>query len=689
MRSALVAVVTLPLGVLTAFIALHLQGVSADILSLSGIAIAISAMVDAAIVMIENAHKHLEHWAKEHNGEQPTGQAHWQLVGKAAAEVGPALFISLVIITLSFLPVFALEGQEGRLFKPLAFTKTYAMAAAAALSVTLVPVLMGYLIRGRIRAEQDNPLNRWLVALYHPLLEIIRRHPLATFGVSLLVLASALWPLNHLGTEFMPAMEEGNALVYMPTTLPGLSYGKAEQLLQQTDRMLRTVPEVERVFGKVGRADSATDPAPLEMFETTITFKPRSQWRAGMTMARLQEELDAAVQVPGLVNFFVPPIRNRIDMQATGIKSPIGIKVLGPEVDTLQEIASHIEHITQDVAGVRSVLAERVASGRYVDVKIRPEAAARFGLSQAQLQDFIQTAVGGMPIGETIEGRERHPIVLRYPRAVRSSVPALESLLIPGKDGLQVRLDQVADVSITSGPAMLTSDNGMLAAYIYVDTADRALGDIVKDLQALVAAEVDLPAGYTLEWSGQFEFLAHAMARLQTVIPITLVIITFLLHLVFRRWDETLLVLASLPFALVGGLWLVWALGQAVSVATIIGFIALGGVAAEFGVIMLIYLRTEWQHQQRMNPNAGLQELDTAIHKGAAQRVRPKAMTMVVVLVGLLPIMVGTGVGHEIMQRIATPMVGGMLTAPLVSMLLLPEAYRWLVRRRLQQTENK
>ena len=687
LRSALVAVVTLPLGVLVAFIALHWQGVTANIMSLSGIAIAIGAMVDGAIVMIENAHKHLERWRETHNGNAPTGADHWRLITEAAVEVGPALFVSLLIITLSFVPVFALESQEGRLFKPLAFTKCYAMAAAAGLAVTLIPVLMGYLVRGRIRAEHGNPLNRALIAIYRPLLEAALHFPRAVFFFAALVLLSAVVPLGRLGSEFMPAMDEGT-LMYMPTALPGLSAGKAAQLLQLTDRMLKTVPEVDHVFGKAGRAETATDPAPLEMFETIITFKPREQWRAGMTMDKLKVELDAAVQVPGLVNLFVPPIRDRIDMLATGIKSPIGIKVLGPDPNKLQQLADRIETVARNVPGVSSAVAERAASGRYVDVHIRRVDAARYGLTQQQIQSVIATVVGGDPVGQTIEGLERYPIVVRYPRPERDSVQALRQLPLVAPSGAQLVLSQVADVRTDIGPSMLKSENGSLATYVYVDTAGRSLGAVVADLQRAVAAQVTLPAGYTLDWSGQFEFLARAMSRLELVVPVTLVIIFVLIYGVFRRLDEAALIMASLPFALVGGLWLIWLMGQAVSVATVIGFIALGGVAAEFGVVMLLYQRLPWDRRLQLDPQAGVDALDDAIREGAVQRVRPKAMTVAVILAGLLPILVGQGAGHEVMQRVAAPMVGGMITAPLLSMLIVPAAFRLLALRRLRRTRR-
>ncbi len=687
LRSALVAVITLPLGVLVAFIALHLQGVTANLMSLGGIAIAIGAMVDAAVVMIENTHKHLEHWRHAHDGEEPQGAARWSLIAEASAEVGPALFVSLLIIALSFVPVFALEGQEGKLFKPLAFTKTYAMAAAAGLAVTLVPVLMGYLVRGRIRDERTNPLNRGLIALYRPILEAVLRYPKATLLLAGILLLSAVVPSSRLGSEFMPAMDEGT-LLYMPTALPGLSAGKAAQLLQLTDRMIKTVPEVDHVFGKAGRAETATDPAPLEMFETTITFKPKDQWRPGMTMDKLKAELDKAVHVPGLTNLFVPPIRNRIDMLATGIKSPIGIKVLGTDPAVLQTVADQIEVVAKGVPGVGSAIAERAASGRYVDVHIRRDEAARYGLTQQQLQQLIAAVVGGDPIGQTVEGRERYPIVVRYPRVRRDSVAALRQLPIVAANGAQITLAQVADIRIDEGPSMLKSENGQLATYVYVDNKGRDLGAVVADLQRAVAQQVRLPPGVTVAWSGQFEYLASAMKRLELVVPLALLIIFGLIYVVFRRASETALIMASVPLSLVGGLWLIWLLGHAVSVATMIGFIALAGVAAEFGVVMLLYLRHAWDHQLALDPHAGPAALDAAIREGAVQRVRPKAMTVAVILAGLFPILLGHGAGSEVMQRIAAPMVGGMLTAPLLSMLVIPAAFRLLVRYRLTHQPN-
>ena len=686
LRSALVAVITLPLGVLAAFIVMRYQGITANLLSLGGIAIAIGAMVDAAVVMIENAHKHLEHYREQH-GRDPDNAERWQLMGESAVEVGPALFVSLLVITLSFVPVFALQAQEGRLFSPLAYTKTYAMAAAAGLAITLIPVLMGYLIRGRIRPEQDNPINRGLIAVYRPLLDVVLKFPRLTLLLAGVVLLLSLLPLLRLGSEFMPPLEEGT-LLYMPTALPGLSAGKASQLLQQTDRMIKSVPEVAHVFGKAGRAESATDPAPLEMFETTVTFKPRSQWRPGMTPEKLREELDRAVQVPGLTNLWVPPIRNRIDMLATGIKSPIGIKVSGQDTAVLARLGDRIEQVARTVPGVSSALAERIAGGRYLDVKVKAEVAARYGLSQADVQRLIATVVGGEAVAETIQGRERYPVVVRYPRTIRDSPAALAQLPLIAPGGVQLTLGQVADLTFNEGPPMLRSDNARLSNYVYVDVAGRDLGSVVADLKRAVAKDVPMPAGYAVGWSGQYEYLKRASERLRVVVPMTLAIIFGLIYLVFRRASEAAIIMLSLPFALVGGLWLIWLMGHAVSVATLIGFIALAGVAAEFGIIMLLYLRQAWERQILVNPHSAEAELDAAIREGAVQRVRPKAMTVAVILAGLFPILIGGGAGSEVMQRIAAPMVGGMLSAPLLSMLVIPAAYQLLRRRELARTRS-
>ncbi len=673
LRSALVAVVSLPLGVLAAFIVMRAQGVNANIMSLGGIAIAIGAMVDAAIVMIENAHKKLEAW--KHDGHaEPSNDERWRLITEAAVEVGPALFFSLLVITLSFLPVFTLEAQEGRLFAPLAYTKTYAMAASAGLAVTLVPVLMGYVIRGRIPAENANPLNRFFIAGYRPQLRFALRHPKVTLLLAALILIATAWPLSRLGGEFMPPLDEGD-LLYMPTALPGLSAGKAGEILQQTDRMIRSVPEVARVFGKVGRAETATDPAPMEMIETTIEFKPKSEWRPGMTTDKLVEELDRVVQVPGLSNIWVPPIRARIDMLATGIKSPIGIKVSGPDLAEIDRTAQAIERAVKNVPGVTSALAERLEGGRYLDVAIDRAAAARYGLNIAEVQDMIAAAVGGENIGETIEGLARFPISVRYPRDLRDSVEAVRMLPIVTERGAQLPLSAIATVRIVDGPPMLKSENARLSGWVFVDVRGRDLVSVVRDAQAAVAREVKLPSGYSLSWSGQFEYLERAKARLAYVVPFTLLVIFVLLFLAFRRIDEALLIMLAVPFALVGGYWLLWALGYATSVATAVGFIALAGVAAEFGVVMLLYLRNAWEARLACGEAATHETLVAAIEEGAVLRVRPKAMTVAVIMAGLLPIMLSSGTGAEVMQRIAAPMVGGMVTAPLLSMLVIPAAY--------------
>ena len=686
LRSAFVAIISLPLGILAAFIVMHYQGVNANIMSLGGIAIAIGAMVDAAVVMIENAHKHLEHWNHEHPGEVLEGQPRWQVIGEAAAEVGPALFFSLLIITLSFIPVFTLEAQEGRLFSPLAFTKTYAMAAAAGLSVTLIPVLMGYLIRGRIPDEKSNPLNRLLIALYRPLLDGVLRRPKLTLVAAAVALVVSMWPLQHIGGEFMPRLDEGD-LLFMPSALPGLSAGKASELLQQTDRLIKTVPEVASVFGKAGRAETATDPAPMEMFETTIQFKPRDQWRAGMTSDKLVEELDRIVKVPGLANIWVPPIRNRIDMLATGIKSPVGVKVAGADLATIDRITGEIERALKDVPGVSSALAERLTGGRYVDINIRRDDAARFGLNIADVQSVISSAVGGENIGETVEGLQRFPINMRYPRETRDSLDKLRSLPIITERGQRLVLSDVSDIRITDGPPMLRSENARLSGWVYVDIRGRDLRSAVQAMQQAVAKQVALPPGYSVSWSGQFEFLERATAKLKVVVPFTLLIILVLLYLCFGSFGEALLIMAALPFALVGGIWLLYLLSYNLSVAGAVGFIALAGVSAEFGVIMLLYLKSAWNDRIAQGKTSTEDLLD-AIREGAVLRVRPKAMTVAVILAGLLPIMWGTGTGSEVMQRIAAPMVGGMITAPLLSMFVIPAAYLLMRRQREEKSPS-
>jgi Cu(I)/Ag(I) efflux system membrane protein CusA/SilA len=685
LRSALVAIVSLPLGILAAFSVMNWQGVNANIMSLGGIAIAIGAMVDAAVVMIENAHKHIEAWNHANPGRRATTFEQAKLIADAAAEVGPALFFSLLIITLSFVPVFTLEAQEGKLFGPLAFTKTYSMAAAAGLSVTLIPVLMFYFIRGRIPDERSNPLNRVLIAIYRPLLDVVLRHPKTTLGLAALFIVLTIVPLTQLGSEFMPPLVEGD-LLYMPSALPGLSADKASQLLQQTDKILMRFPEVERVFGKMGRAETATDPAGLEMFETTIRFKPQSQWPSGKTQDQLIDEMNAALTIPGLSNLWVQPIRNRIDMLSTGIKSPVGIKIAGPDLKVIERIGEQVEATVKAVPGTRSAYAERVRGGRYVEVRIDRIRAARFGLSLADVQQVVALAIGGENVGETVEGLQRFPINLRYPRELRDSVEKLRVLPIVTAAGATTTLGAVADLVVTDGPPQLRSENARLNGWVYVDISGRDLGRYVAQAQKLVSQRVNLPPGYTITWSGQFEYLERAAKKLQLVVPFTLVIIFILLYLTFRSFASAALIMGTLPFALLGGFWLLFLLGYNLSIASAIGFIALAGVAAEFGVIMLIYLDHAIAKRRTADQFHTLTDLIEAIEEGAVLRVRPKAMTVAVIVAGLLPIMFGGGTGSEVMRRIAAPMVGGMITAPMLSMLVLPAAYLLIHRRALAKT---
>jgi Cu(I)/Ag(I) efflux system membrane protein CusA/SilA len=675
LRSSLVAIVSLPLGVLMAFIVMRYQGVNANIMSLGGIAIAIGAMLDAAIVMIENAHKRIEAWHEAHPGAELAGEEQWRVIGDAAVQVGPALFFSLLIITLSFVPVFTLEAQEGRLFSPLAYTKTYAMAAAAGLAVTLIPVLMGYLIRGRIPREERNPLSRGLIAIYRPVLRSALARPWAVLGVAALILLVSVYPLLRMGGEFMPPLDEGD-LLYMPSAFPGISAGKVAEILQRTDRLIMTVPEVASVFGKAGRAESATDPAPLEMLETTIQLKPRSAWRAGMTPDKLVEELDALVRVPGLTNVWVPPIRNRIDMLATGIKSPVGVKVAGTDLHEVARITSAVERAVREVPGVTSAFAERLTGGRYIDVQIDRDSAARYGLNIADVQSVVSAAIGGDNIGETVEGLQRFPINVRYPREIRDSVQKLRELPVLTARGAQIRLGDVATLRVSDGPPMLKSENARLSGWVYVDLHGRDMSSAVRDMQRAVASAVELPPGYAISWSGQFEYLERAVARLRIVVPATLAIIFILLYITFRRVGEAALIMATLPLALIGGFWLMYVLGYHMSIASAVGFIALGGVAAEIGVVKLIYI----DHAVAARAPADESGLVAAILEGAVLRVRPIAMTVAVIVASLLPIMLGSGTGSEVMRRIAAPMVGGMITAPLLSMLVVPAAYLLMLR---------
>ena len=687
-RSALVAVLTLPLCVLAAFIVMRYQGVNANIMSLGGIAIAVGAATDAALVLVENVHKHLEAHAEANAGAAPDARTRWDIVSRSSIEVGPALFFSLLIVTLSFVPVFALEAQEGKLFAPLAYTKTYTLAAAAGLAITLVPVLMGYLIRGRIPKEAANPINRLLIHGYRPLLDACLRHPKATLGIAMIALLLTAIPVSRLGGEFLPPLNEGD-LLYMPSALPGLSAAKAGELLQQTDRLIKTLPEVATVFGKAGRAETATDPAPMEMFETTIQFKPKDQWRPGMTPEKLVEELDRVVKVPGLSNVWVPPIRNRIDMLSTGIKTPVGIKVSGPELAQIDKVATAIEAAVKTVPGVSSALAERLSGGRYIDVSIDRLRAARYGMSVADIQGVVSTAIGGDNVGEVVDGRQRFPINVRYPQDYRDSVQALRELPLVTTRGAQIRLGDVTSIVITDGPPMIRSENARLSGWVYVDVRGVDLLTAVRAMQERVREQVALPPGYAIGWSGQFEYLERASERLMTVVPLTLMVIFLLLYLAFRSMAEAVLLMATVPFALVGGFWLVWLLGHAVSVATAVGFIALAGLAAEFGVVMQVYLRNALQSRLDAGRALSSELVLEAIREGALLRVRPKAMTVAVIVAGLLPIMFGSAAGSEVMQRIAAPMIGGMVTAPLLSLFLIPVAWRLLQERRLSARHDR
>jgi Cu(I)/Ag(I) efflux system membrane protein CusA/SilA len=712
-RSALVAILTLPVGILLAFVAMHALGVSADIMSLGGIAIAIGAMIDAAIVMIENVHKHFEHALAargDNDGltfdtERLTREERWSLVVRAAREVGPSLFLSLLIITVSFLPVFTLEGQEGRLFKPLAFTKTFAMAAASLLSITLVPATMGLFIRGRIVREQANPINRALVRLYHPVIRVTLRHRAMVIAAALAVLTLTWIPWRRIGSEFMPPLDEGTIL-YMPTTLPGASVARARELLRIQDQALASFPEVATVFGKAGRAETATDPAGLDMIETTITLRPESEWRPGMTPENLVAAMDSAVRLPGVTNAWTMPIKGRIDMLATGIRTPVGVKIFGPDLRELEHLGRAVENALRMVPGTRSVFAERAESGYYLDIAIDREAAARHGLNVGDVQTVIATAIGGMTVTQTVEGRERYDVRIRYPHELRDNPEHLLDVLIPAAHGtgtaagtamgmegsarapagpgtVYVPLGQVASIRETAGPMVVRTEGAVPTAWVYVDVAGRDIGRYVADARRMVESMVSLPPGYTMSWSGQYEYMERAAAKLRLVVPATIGIIVLLLYLNFRSLAETALVLLSLPFSVVGGVWFLHLLGYNWSVAAAIGFIALAGVAAETGVIMLIYLDQAWA--QRRREGCSLADLNQAIVEGAVHRVRPKMMTVTAIMAGLLPILWGNGAGASVMKRIAAPMVGGMVSSTILTLVVIPAVYslwrEWELRR--------
>ena len=670
-RSSLVAIITLPLGILTAFIIMYWQGINANIMSLGGIAIAIGAMTDGAIVMIENMHKHME--------KKPlTDENRWQVVIDSASEVGPALFFSLLIITVSFMPVFILEAQEGRMFAPLAYTKTYAMAASAGLAITLVPVLMGYFIRGKVISENKNPVNRLLVNSYKPLLNTVLKFPKSTLLVALIITLVGLYPVNKIGSEFIPPLDEGD-LMYMPTTYPGISIGKARELLQQSDKLIATVPEVKTVFGKIGRAETATDPAPLTMIETFIQFKPKDQWREGMTTEKLKQELDALVKFPGLTNAWVMPIKTRIDMLATGIKTPVGIKVAGPNLNEIQKIGQQIEALLKDFPGTASVYSERVAGGRYIKVDINREKAARYSLNIADVQQVVATAIGGMNVTETVEGQERYPVNIRYPQAYRDSPEELMLLPIVTPAGQRIALADVADVYISDGPPGIKSENARLNGWSFIDIKDTDIGSYVESAQQLLNEQLILPAGYSITWAGQYEYMERAKAKLSYVLPLTLAIIVVLLYLNFRSFTEVFIIMATLPLAMIGGIWLMYLEGFNFSVAVGVGFIALAGVAVEIGVIMLVYLNQAYKAQveaaSQLGKSMSIEQLKHAILEGAGLRVRPVMMTVATIVIGLLPVLYGTGTGSEVMSRIAAPMVGGMFSAIVLTLLVLPAVY--------------
>jgi Cu(I)/Ag(I) efflux system membrane protein CusA/SilA len=682
LSSSFVAVLTLPLAVLLAFVVMRLQGLNANIMSLGGIAIAIGAMVDAVIVMIENAHKHMERETVRTQSDR------WSLIIKASKEVGPALFYSLLIITFSFMPVFTLQQQEGRLFKPLAFTKTYSMAASALLAITIVPVLMGYFIRGKIRSEERHPLSRVLIRAYRPIIEFVLKHRMMIILAAVLIVVASLFPLSRIGSEFMPPLNEGD-LLYMPTTLPGISITKAKELLQQTDKIIATFPEVKSVFGKIGRADTATDPAPLTMIETTIQLKDEKAWRPGMTMEKLVQELNDAVQFPGLTNAWTMPIKTRIDMLSTGIKTPVGIKLLGPDLQTLSDLGERIEAVIRQVPGTASVISERVTGGNYLDFVIDRKAAARYGLTVGDVEDIIMSAIGGMNVSTTVEGLERYPINVRYSRELRDNLAALKRVLIPTPSGAEIPLGQVADLQIRKGPPAIKSENARRTAWLYVDVRDIDVGTYVKTAKRVVDTSVAFPPGYSIVWSGQYEYMQRAQQRLRLVLPVTLLIIFLLLYFNFKNITESLIIMLSLPFALVGGIWLMWLSHYNMSVAVGVGFIALAGVAAETGVVMLLYIDNAYKDRilhGRMNTK---KDLHAAVVYGAVERVRPKLMTVTTTIVGLLPIMWGHGTGSQVMKRIAAPMVGGLITSTILTLVVIPAIYYLWKGRKLGEGEEK
>jgi len=680
-RSSLVAIFTLPTAVLISFLIMKLQGINANVMSLGGIAIAIGAMVDASIVLVENAATHM---SSEHDKPKNQQREHWRIILESAKEVGPSIFYSLLVITVSFLPVFTLEQQEGRLFKPLAFTKTYAMGAAAILAVTIVPVLLGYFVRGKIRKEEDNPITKFLVKIYHPVVDFVMKRRYWVMGTALTIVLITVIPFSKLGSEFMPPFYEGD-LLYMPTTLPGISITKAREILQQTNKIIKTFPEVETVFGKIGRAETATDPAPLTMIETTIQLKPQELWREGMTPDKLVEELNAAVQIPGLTNAWTMPIKTRIDMLSTGIKTPVGIKIAGPDLNILQDLGKQIEEVIKTVPGTRSAYAERSVGGNYVDFRIDRDAIARYGLNIQDVQDVFMSAVGGMNITKTVEGLERYPVNLRYQRDYRDNIESLKRVLVPLSLGGNIPLEELGEIEIVKGPPMIKSENARPNTWVFVDLEISDIGSYIQDAKNAIDKHITLPPGYSIKWSGQYEYMERASAHLSMVIPLTLLLVIFLLYMNTKSMLKTSIVLLALPFSMVGAVWFLYLAGFNLSVAVWVGIIALLGIDAETGVVMLLYLDLSYEKFKKNGLLKTMEDLKESIFEGAVKRVRPKMMTVMTTMIGLFPILIGLGTGSDVMKRIAAPMVGGILTSFIMELTVYPAIFYAVKRREVKK----